>query len=76
MNALTVGSIALIAGMAFIVWLSRIFRRDGAHQQKDKSDRKVNAVAKKYYKRAIDGVVGSSAFRVLKSGKWKPGPPT
>ena len=77
MNALTIGSFAAIALMGILVarWLYRRGKAEGASQQKNKTNRKVNSVAKKYLKRAYDGVVGSSAFSVLKRGKWKPGPP-
>ena len=74
MNALTWPSIALIVVLVlgFIYWLSRLLRRDGASQQKDKTNRKVNNVAAELAKRVYDGAIGSRAFRVLKPGKWKP----
>ena len=76
MNALTIGSYAAIAVIGFLVLykLYKLVKAEGASQQKDKTNRKVNSVAAKVLKRVIDGTYGTRAWRVLKPGKWKPTP--
>ena len=77
MNALTMGSYAVIAIIGFLVlWkLYKLVKAEGASQQKDKTNRKGIKVAKEYLKRAYDGVVGTDGFGVLNPKRWRPRPP-
>ena len=70
MNALIV-SIAMIAVMLFIYWLSSVFGRLGANKQK-KKDREANSEymedhAEDWY----DGRIGTDALPVLDRDAWR-----
>ena len=76
MNTLTIGSyiVIILLLVGIVLWIYRRGKAEGASQQKDKTNRKVNSVAAKVLKRVIDGNIGTRAWRVLKPGKWKPTP--
>lgn len=76
MNTLTIGSIALIAGMLFIYWLSRIFRRDGASQQKDKDNNAINDYMEDNAEDWYDSNIGTDALGVRDNGAWGEGSPS
>jgi hypothetical protein len=74
MNAtLAIGSLAALGMMAFVIWMYRRGRSEGAIKQKEKGRKNVKKVVDKYIERAYNGTAGTDGFRVRKPGKWKPG---
>ena len=69
-NTLTIVSIAVIAGMLFIYWLSRIFRREGANEQEKKDAEKNSEYMEDHAEDWYDGRIGTDALPVLDEGKW------
>ena len=70
-SALTIGSIALIAVLLFIVWLSRMFKREGASQQ-EKKDREANSeYMEEHAEDWYDGRIGTDALPVLDRDAWR-----
>lgn len=77
MNALTWPSIALIVVLVFIsiYWLSRLLRRDGASQQKDKDRENKSEYMEENAPAWYDGRVGTGALGVRDNDAWGKGAP-